>query len=92
MGKLISPHIIDSRKRGYVDHSTLSEIKATSNEDGLDFESMYKFTVVRNTWDRISSAYFHGKLVNGSSLTRLSSKYGFSDFEGFVYNILFYGK
>ncbi|MEZ8585575.1 sulfotransferase family 2 domain-containing protein [Vibrio cyclitrophicus] len=78
-GTSISKALYGSRQ-GH--HTALSYRKANSSK----FSSYYKFTIVRNPWDRLASTYFY--LLNSPHeedylwAERNISKYG--DFEAFV--------
>lgn len=75
----------NTNKIGYREHSTMSEVYSAIGNDLAD--SYYKFTVIRNPYDRLSSFYRHIKRVNSWIYIKMSKKFDITTFNKFI-NVL----
>lgn len=72
---------------GYSEHSFFSETANIVSDD--EFESFYKWTVIRNTFDRLASYYQHNKLGGDWFYHGFCIQNGIVSFRDFIMNIEF---
>ena len=75
----------NTKKIGYRKHSTMQQVYDAIGIDLAD--SYYKFTVIRNPLDRISSFYRHIKRSNSWVYNKMSQKFDITNFNKFINNL-----
>ncbi len=84
---VLKEHAVDfeGKKIGYKKHSTMQQVYDVIGSDLAD--SYYKFTVIRNPLDRISSFYRHITRSNSRVYKKMNGKFDITNFDKFINNL-----